>query len=160
MNILALVNLLVVVLLMFGLFGGSIILQIFLSKKASKWPGLVLPGITFFLSILTILVIVLNVGGSFRTVDQSVVGTPDGKRFVVNEVNSSNQDGNGDSSTKDVFVLTNGERNNGFMSIIFPCVFYLFLINIPTAIYLAIYYGVRGKRKQQKELDKMKSLDL
>jgi hypothetical protein len=159
MNILALVNLLVVVLLMIGLFGGSIILQIFLSKKASKWPGLVLPGITFFLSILSVIAIVLYVGFSFRTVDQSVVGTPDGKRYVVNHAYSINQDVNGVSSTEDVLVLTN-RSDQGIMAVIVPCVITLFLGNIPTAIYLAIYYGVRGKRKQQKELDKMKSLDL
>jgi hypothetical protein len=154
-----LVSLLVIVFLMIGLFGGSILLQIYLSKKTSKWPGLIPPGITFFLSILSVVVIVLNVGFSFRTVDESVVGTPDGKRFVVNQMNSINQDGNGVSSTKDVFVLTN-KSDQGFMALILPCVITLFLVNIPTAIYLAIYYGARGKRKQQKELDKMKSLDL
>lgn len=32
-----------------------IILQVFLSKQNSKWPGLVLPGITFIFSLISIL---------------------------------------------------------------------------------------------------------
>lgn len=34
---------------------GGILLQIFLSKRESKWPGLVLPIITFILSLVYIL---------------------------------------------------------------------------------------------------------
>ncbi|MBR5472316.1 MAG: hypothetical protein IKU81_09465 [Oscillibacter sp.] len=34
---------------------GTILLQIFLSKRESKWPGLVLPAITFLFSILMVL---------------------------------------------------------------------------------------------------------
>lgn len=33
---------------------GSVFLQIFLSKKQSRWPGLTLPAITFFISVLTV----------------------------------------------------------------------------------------------------------
>ena len=34
---------------------GTILLQIFLSKRESKWPGLVLPAITFLYSVLMVL---------------------------------------------------------------------------------------------------------
>lgn len=34
---------------------GTILLQIFLSKRESKWPGLILPAITFLFSILMVL---------------------------------------------------------------------------------------------------------
>jgi predicted permease len=34
---------------------GTILLQIFLSKRESKWPGLVLPAITFLYSVLMML---------------------------------------------------------------------------------------------------------
>ena len=34
---------------------GTILLQIFLSKRESKWPGLVLPAITFLFSVLMVL---------------------------------------------------------------------------------------------------------
>ncbi len=40
--------------LILGIFllGGVVLLQIFLSKLKSKWPGMVLPGISFLLSCL------------------------------------------------------------------------------------------------------------
>jgi amino acid transporter len=160
MNIIALVISLVIVLMIIGLFVCSIILQIHLSKKESKWPGLILPGITLFLSLLSVIVIILNVVVSIRTVEQSVVNMPDGSRQVVHHSYGIGHDGNGSSTTKDIFVVTNNQPNLGYMSLILPCVTTFFLFNIPTAIYLAIYYGVRGKYKQKKELDKMKSLDL
>lgn len=34
---------------------GGILLQIFLSRRESKWPGLVLPGITFLYSLVMVL---------------------------------------------------------------------------------------------------------
>ena len=37
------------------LLAGTILLQIFLSKRESKWPGLVLPAITFLCSVLMML---------------------------------------------------------------------------------------------------------
>ena len=37
------------------LLAGTVLLQIFLSKRESKWPGLVLPAITFLYSVLMML---------------------------------------------------------------------------------------------------------
>ncbi len=34
---------------------GGILLQIFLSRRQSRWPGLVLPGLTFLYSLLMVL---------------------------------------------------------------------------------------------------------
>lgn len=42
---------------------GVIVLQVFLSKRESKWPGLVLPIIAFFFSLLCLLNIVVPPGG-------------------------------------------------------------------------------------------------
>lgn len=41
------------VLLLFGV--GIVFLQIFLSRRESRWPGLVLPGLAFLLSLLYVL---------------------------------------------------------------------------------------------------------
>ena len=41
--------------ILLGLLAGTILLQIFLSKRESKWPGLVLPAITFLYSVLMML---------------------------------------------------------------------------------------------------------
>ena len=41
--------------LLLVLLVGTILLQMFLSKRESKWPGLVLPAITFLYSVLMVL---------------------------------------------------------------------------------------------------------
>ena len=46
-------TILFVFLIIFGV--GGTLLQIFLSKRESKWPGLVLPAITFLCSVLMML---------------------------------------------------------------------------------------------------------
>jgi peptidoglycan/LPS O-acetylase OafA/YrhL len=43
---------------------GGIFLQIFLSKRESKWPGLILPGLTFLWSLMPALYVV-SPDGSF-----------------------------------------------------------------------------------------------
>ena len=44
-----------VLLLLLVLLAGGVLLQIFLSRRRSRWPGLVLPGLTFLYSILMVL---------------------------------------------------------------------------------------------------------
>ena len=44
-----------VMILLLGLLAGTILLQMFLSKRESKWPGLVLPAIAFLYSVLMVL---------------------------------------------------------------------------------------------------------
>jgi len=43
------------IIILLVLLVGTILLQIFLSKRESKWPGLVLPAITFLYSVLMVL---------------------------------------------------------------------------------------------------------
>ena len=47
-----------VLILLLALLAGGILLQIFLSRRRSRWPGLVLPGLTFLYSILMVLSVV------------------------------------------------------------------------------------------------------
>ena len=42
---------------------GGILLQIFLSRRQSRWPGLVLPGLTFLYSLLMVLGVAAFNGG-------------------------------------------------------------------------------------------------
>ena len=90
---------------------GVIVLQVFLSKRESKWPGLVLPVIAFLFGLLYPL--------NMAAPAEGVTG--------------------------------------GF-------VFYMFLVwllgNIPTIIFLAIYFGCRKKQGLNKQLDKMNIQDL
>lgn len=55
-------------LFMLVLLGGTVLLQIFLSKRESKWPGLILPIISFLVALLNPLLMVMpqeGVTGSF-----------------------------------------------------------------------------------------------
>lgn len=47
---------------------GSILLQIFLSKRDSKWPGLILPGISLIYSLLAVFGMAAYVGETLGTV--------------------------------------------------------------------------------------------
>ena len=92
-------------------FVGAVCLQIFLSKRESKFPGLVIPIISFMCGLLFPL---------------SMVAPADGVTagFVV----------------KMIIVWLFG--------------------NIPTVIFLAIYFGCREKQRRNKQLDKMNIQDL
>jgi len=111
---------------------GAVVLQVFLSRKESKWPGLVLPIISFFFSVVTV---VGRVAFSINTVTQTT--TENGE--VVEQSTAQI----GDMPTTIVMAL------------------YTFLLyNIPTIIFMAIYAAVRSKRKKQRALEKMSVQDL
>ncbi len=95
---------------------GVILLQIFLSKKESKWLGLILPIISFLYSTLAVAgYLAYNFGGS------------------GNEVAASS---------------------------FFPIISLFVYSNIPTVIFLLIYYHYKEKRTKLRELDKMNIQDL
>jgi len=111
---------------------GIIILQVFLSKKESKWPGLILPIISFGISLLATLAILLfsvNKGTMAQTINGEIV------EQTVTQINS-------------------------ISSIIGGTAFVFVLCNIPTGILIAIYAASRGKRKRQRDLEKMSVQDL
>lgn len=93
------------------IFIGTILLQIFLSKRESKWPGLILPIISFVFSFFGSL-------NMYRDPDYEIGS------FVVEVIGG------------------------------------LFLMNIPTFIFLAIYFACRSKYRRNKQLDKMNIQDL
>lgn len=98
--------------LVFLLFiAGVIVLQVFLSKRESKWPGLVLPIIAFLFGFL----------------------------YPLN------------------MVAPSEGVTAGF---IFQMILVWLLGNIPTIIFLAIYFGCRGKLRRNKQLNKMNIQDL
>ncbi|MDR0897919.1 MAG: hypothetical protein LBN04_08685 [Oscillospiraceae bacterium] len=101
------VNLLALLLLI----AGAIVLQVFLSKQTSWFPGLILPIITFAFSLLALL------------------------SWLAPE----------DSTWVQTLL--------GLLST-------FFLSNIPTLVLLGIYFAVRGKRKENKDMEKMRKHDL
>jgi hypothetical protein len=117
------------------LFAVCIALQVYLSKKASKWAGLVLPAITFCGSIAAIMWITLysvttsqrlNVSGGFVYVTQTY--------YPMLSYNA------------EAIVETN----------IYTFLFY----NIPTVIFMSIYVAYKGRRGARSALEKMSAQDL
>lgn len=109
--------------LIFGLFiivifALSILLQIYLSKQ-NKWSGLVIPGICLLLSIVPI----LNTPAYYNSTKTVIEKNGE----VISEV-----------VTKD---NANGDLAIGSLVLLF------LVCNIPTAVYLAIYFACRGKEK-------------
>lgn len=90
-----------------ALIVGTLFLQYFLSKRASKWPGLVLPILTALFSIISAL--------SFAA-----------------------------DTAQGIFVLL-------------ASVLYL---NIPTAVFLIIYFLCQAKYRRKKGIDRMNIQDL
>lgn len=96
---------------------GAIYLEFRLAKAASKWPGLVLPIVTFLYSLLVLF--------AFASPDSIAPGS--GVSIVGASV----------------------------------AFFFAFLIaNIPTFVFLAIYFAVREKKKRDEQMEKMHIKDL
>lgn len=139
---------LVVLLVLLLLIAGAIILQIFLSKRESRWPGLILPGICVIGSILVVLGIVT---------------------FSANKVNPEIWEAlleefagkavSGDSEVIGTYVY-NVSTPDTVWSVIGMTAGVFLLCNIPTAVLLAIYFVCREKQKRRKEMKKMNAQDL
>ena len=128
----AAVNLIVGIILILVFGAGLIVLQIFLSNKESKWPGLILPIISFGISLLAAMAILL---------------------YSVNTVTKA-QTINGEIVEQSVT-----EVNDTSSTIVGAIVVFAYC-NIPTAILLVIYAACRGKRNRQRALEKMSVQDL
>ena len=50
----ATITVILTLLFLMAVLVGTILLQIFLSRRKSRWPGLILPGLTFLYSLLSI----------------------------------------------------------------------------------------------------------
>ena len=111
---------------------GLIYLQIFLSKREGKWPGLILPLITFSLSLVI-------TAGILSYVATSTV------QAIVAEYGEVIQ---GDLSR---FIHPD--------SMILPAIRIFSICNIPTVVYLVIYIASRSRHKQR-ALAKMSVQDL
>ncbi len=118
-----------------------VVLQIYLSKKKNKWLGLILPFITFSISLIALLGMVTfyNVG-SVHIESQTV--TENG--VVTKQVTEEPIKTDTSKITQSIFI---------------GC--YIFVLyNISTVILLLIYKEAREKLKKEIELRKMNIQDL
>jgi hypothetical protein len=121
------------------LVGGAalgIALQIFLSRRESKWLGLILPFISFCFSLTALLGIAVSTTvrtGSFTTSETGEVAG----RAAESVINAPVADG-----------------------LPFMILSTFVIYNIPTAVLLLIYLACREKRKARRALEKMSVQDL
>lgn len=119
------VNLIILLLLL----AGSIWLQVYLSKKENKWLGLIIPIICFMYSIMIVLSISIYTNtGNVTTRNTSMTQNLE-ERAVIDQSS---------------FTLSEKQGLAAILSTVIP----VFLVtNIPTLIYLAIYFAAREKQK-------------
>jgi len=143
----------VVLIFFLAIFAGVIILQIFLSKKESKWAGLVLPFISLGISLMAVLGVLLF---SVSTVTEmpAVIENME----IINGENRFSPPN--DTETTDYEYRMTTRTINSPLQIIVSAVYMFIMFNIPTGVLLAIYAACRGKRKKQRDLEKMSVQDL
>lgn len=159
-------------LLVFGgvFFIATILLQVYLSKRESKVPGLVLPVITFLIAVfVTVEVILAGVMyGETETQVQSVaIENKETTTYIIEDNNSSVSGNAGDDENTTTGFYPAGEEKTGssMAQFILVGIATFLLYNLPTLLYGGIYIFCR-KRKNMADggknsaVDKMKIQDL
>lgn len=127
-------------LLLVAVLAGVILLEVWLSRRKSRWPGLILPVLSFLLSLLIVV-------GNFAFLPQSstVIGTQVVDEATGETVYQAQQvQGEHDWTVGDTVQL-------GVV---------LLVSNIPTIVLLGAYYVGREKLRREKLLAKMNIQDL
>lgn len=127
----------IVVIILLVVIAGIAALQIFLSKKESKWLGLILPAISLLISILTVLGIV------FFSAVNSTSGSVISENGEVIELVESLSENSGDIA-----------------STVLSAILIFLLSNIPTVILLGIYFACRQRLRRDKQIERMNIQDL
>lgn len=125
-------RILTVFVILLALGAGIIILQIYLSKQESKWAGLILPIVSFGLTVFVALGAYLF---SFNALTETLTVNGEIVERTITQINNES-------------------------AIIMAAVYTFLLFNIPTAILLAVYAACRGKRNKRQALDRMSAQDL
>lgn len=122
-----------------AVFVGIIALEVWLSRRKSRWPGLIMPSITFMVSLFLALgVMLFSVGGAATEVQ--VVDEETGEVVYQEQTVETEQDWTlGDTAQLGLVLLVG---------------------NIPTFVLLGAYYIGREKLRREKMLEKMNIQDL
>lgn len=122
-----------------AVFVGIIALEVWLSRRKSRWPGLVMPAVTFVVSLFLALGVALfSVGGAATEVQ--VVDEETGEVVYQEQTVETEQDWTlGDTAQLGLVLLVG---------------------NIPTFVLLGAYYIGREKLRREKMLEKMNIQDL
>ncbi len=131
-------NVILVIIVVLLLLAGSVWLQIFLSKKNNKWLGLIIPLVCFIFSIAIVL-------------SQTMY-------FTSSEITTVTETVNGVVISEELIVIESDKPS--MLSMLVSVIPTFLMFNIPTLIFLAIYFACREKQKMKKQLDKMNVQDL
>jgi len=120
------------------LLAGSIWLQIFLSTKNNKWLGLIIPLICLIIAVSGVLGLTMYTTSSgITTVTETV---------------------NGDVIREEPIAVESEEPS--ILSMLVTVIPTFLMFNIPTFVFLAIYFACRERLKTKKLLDRMNVQDL
>lgn len=122
-----------------AVFVGIIALEVWLSRRKSRWPGLILPAVTLVLSLLMVLgFAAFSRGGA--TAEMQVIDQETGEIVYQEQTVETEPDWTlGDAAQLGVVLLVG---------------------NIPTFVLLGTYYIGREKLHREKMLEKMNIQDL
>lgn len=126
-------------LIIVAVFVGIIALEVWLSRRKSRWPGLILPAGTLVLSLLMVLgFAAFSRGGA--TAEMQVIDQETGEIVYQEQTVETEPDWTlGDAAQLGVVLLVG---------------------NIPTFVLLGTYYIGREKLRREKMLEKMNIQDL
>lgn len=128
----------ILILFSFLILAGTVVLQVFLSRKQSRWPGLILPGLSFVLSVVIVLSIVMYTNTGVTKYEEI---TEENGVIVAQKESLEEQ-------------ITD---NTPF---VFSSALLFLLSNVPTVIHLGIYFACREKLKRNRQIEKMHIQDL
>lgn len=136
-------NLIISLLFFTSIIGIGIFIQVKLSRSKNKYLGLILPVISFLLSILIVLSMTAFIG---------LTSTNTTEIINENEV---------EESIEESVEITENLNKDVLTSDVIIGMFFTFLVaNIPTAILGGIYLNERNKINIKKSIEKMKIDDL
>ena len=138
-------NLIISLLLFTSIIGIGVFIQVKLSRSKNKYLGLIMPVISFLISILIILNIAAFTVLTSNSTTTTEIITNSGIEEKIEESVEITENLGKDVITLDVAIN----------------IFFIFLVaNIPTAILGGIYLSERNKISTRKEIEKMKIDDL
>jgi len=162
---------LLVVIIFLAFCAGAIFLQVYLSRKESKWPGLILPSITLGFSLLAIFgIAAFSVFYSTET----EVRMLNAERVYLQEIDILYERTEHTESPEEleriadmqemleqrIYSLGNVQTETNWTAVIARLAYTFVMMNIPTIVLLVIYLACRGKRRQQRALNVMSVQDL
>lgn len=134
------------ILLAVAVLAGVIVFEVWLSRRQSRWPGLIMPILSFALSLLLVLGNVAFMQGigsglpASGTVVETTMTDAETGALISHEVITAESDWTlGDTVQVGLLLL---------------------IANIPTLVLLGVYYAGREKLRRDKLLEKMHIQDL